>query len=251
LAELLSLLQRVALAQILPDAIADDSAADPEELRRLAERLPPEDVQLFYQIALLGRRDLPLAPDPRGGFEMVLLRMLCFRPAAIETTAPVSHALAATPRHASAVPVPAVATVRRSPPPGLMSTPPAPGWSALVAQLQLTGIAKQVAMHCALVERDGSHFHLALEPGHAQMLNDMVKERIQTALEQDCGGPVTLKFQIGDVTAATPADQQKRRQAERHQAAAERVAQDPHVRDMQEMFDARIAAIHPLDETDG
>ena len=251
LAELLSLLQRVALAQIVPDTVPDDGVDDPDELRRLAERLPPEDVQLFYQIALLGRRDLPLAPDPRGGFEMVLLRMLCFRPATVEVAAPVSPAPAVPTRHASPGPVPAVATVQRSAPPAPMPALPAAEWSALVAQLQLAGIAKQVAMHCALVERDGSHFHLALEPSHAQMLNDMVKERIQTALEQRCGGPVTLKFQIGDVTVATPADQQQRRQAERHQAAAERVAQDPHVRDMQEMFDARIAAIRPLDETDG
>ncbi|HCB12906.1 MAG TPA: DNA polymerase III subunit gamma/tau, partial [Gammaproteobacteria bacterium] len=81
LAELLSLLQRVALAQVVPNAPTDDEAADPEEVRRFAEMLLPEDIQLFYQIALLGRRDLPLAPDSRGGFEMVLLRMLCFRPA--------------------------------------------------------------------------------------------------------------------------------------------------------------------------
>jgi DNA polymerase-3 subunit gamma/tau len=47
----------------------------------LAQALPAEDVQFYYQMGLIGRRDLPLAPDPRGGFEMVLLRMLAFRPA--------------------------------------------------------------------------------------------------------------------------------------------------------------------------
>ncbi len=79
LAELISTLHRIALAQAVPGAV-DDEMADREAVLALAGRLSPEDVQLYYQIALIGRRDLPLAPTPRGGFEMVLLRMLAFRP---------------------------------------------------------------------------------------------------------------------------------------------------------------------------
>ncbi|MES2823940.1 MAG: DNA polymerase III subunit gamma/tau [Pseudomonadota bacterium] len=79
LAEMLSMLHRVAIAQALPEAV-DNSHGDKEQIMQLAQQLPAEDVQLFYQTALLGRRDLPLAPDPRSGFEMVLLRMLAFKP---------------------------------------------------------------------------------------------------------------------------------------------------------------------------
>ncbi len=79
LAELLSVLHRVAIAQTLPEAV-DNSRGDRERVLLLAQQLPSEDIQLFYQTALLGRRDLPLAPDVRGGFEMVLLRMLAFKP---------------------------------------------------------------------------------------------------------------------------------------------------------------------------
>ena len=78
LAELLSLLHRIAVLQTV-----GEMGEEPEEekaLSELARLLSPEDTQLFYQIALLGRRDLPLAPDPRSGFEMILLRMLAFRP---------------------------------------------------------------------------------------------------------------------------------------------------------------------------
>ena len=81
LAELLTLLQQVALAQAVPEAL-DDSLDHREAVLELAQTLTPEDVQLYYQIGLIGRRDLPLAPDARGGLEMVLLRMLAFRPAA-------------------------------------------------------------------------------------------------------------------------------------------------------------------------
>ena len=249
LAELLSLLQRVALAQVVPEAVPDDDLADPEDARRLAGMLMPEDVQLFYQIALLGRRDLPLMPEPRGGFEMVLLRMLCFRPASLETAAP-------TPNRTATAPAPGITPVApvSHPPAPLagtpVSVPPVSEWGILVEQLGLMGMARQVALHCALAAREGDSFRLALESSHAQMLTKTVEDRIKAALEQHCGRPIQLKFQIGNVTATTPADQQKQRQVERQQAAAEQIARDPHVRDMQERFDARIAAIHPLDDTD-
>ncbi|SFG53823.1 DNA polymerase III subunit gamma/tau [Neptunomonas qingdaonensis] len=80
LGDLISLLHRVAVAQAIPDAI-DNSMGDQEQVTALARQLTAEDVQLFYQIALMGRKDLPYVPDAREGLEMVLLRMLAFRPA--------------------------------------------------------------------------------------------------------------------------------------------------------------------------
>ncbi|MBS7660783.1 DNA polymerase III subunit gamma/tau [Pseudomonas lalucatii] len=80
LAEMLNVLHRVAIAQALPEAV-DNGQGDRERVLQLAQALPAEDVQFYYQMGLIGRRDLPLAPDPRSGFEMVLLRMLAFRPA--------------------------------------------------------------------------------------------------------------------------------------------------------------------------
>ncbi|GAA6131653.1 DNA polymerase III subunit gamma/tau [Halopseudomonas sabulinigri] len=79
MAELISTLQRLAMAQVVPEA-ADNSLGDQARVLELAGRISAEDIQLFYQLGLHGRRDLPLAPEPRGGFEMALLRMLAFRP---------------------------------------------------------------------------------------------------------------------------------------------------------------------------
>ncbi|MDN3518331.1 DNA polymerase III subunit gamma/tau [Aquisalimonas lutea] len=79
LAAILTQLHALSLLQTVPDAL-DPEHPDRDRLEALAAALPPEDVQLFYQIGLTGRRDLPLAPEPRMGFEMVLLRMLAFRP---------------------------------------------------------------------------------------------------------------------------------------------------------------------------
>lgn len=87
LAEILSIWHRVAVVQAVPGAL-DNSLGDQEVIRELAEKINREDVQLFYQICLLGRRDLPLAADPRSGLEMVLLRQLAFQPVLEERLEP-------------------------------------------------------------------------------------------------------------------------------------------------------------------
>ena len=79
LGDMLSVLHRVAIAQAVPDAV-DNSQGDRDNVLSLARQMTAEDVQLYYQSGLIGRRDLPLSPDPRTGFEMVMLRMLAFRP---------------------------------------------------------------------------------------------------------------------------------------------------------------------------
>lgn len=79
LAELITVLHRIAITQVAPEAI-DDSQGDKSQLLTLSASLSPENVQLYYQIALLGRKDQAHVPDPRSGLEMTLLRMLTFKP---------------------------------------------------------------------------------------------------------------------------------------------------------------------------
>jgi len=92
LGDLISVLHRIAMAQTIPDAV-DNSMGDKEQVVDLAAKLTAEDVQLYYQVALMGRKDLPFVPDPKEGLEMVLLRMLAFRPA---SAAPRQVAVAAS-----------------------------------------------------------------------------------------------------------------------------------------------------------
>ncbi|MEJ1224679.1 DNA polymerase III subunit gamma/tau [Pseudomonas sp. CCNWLW56] len=117
LSEILNVLHRVAIAQALPEGV-DNGHGDRDRVLALAQALPAEDVQFYYQMGLIGRRDLPLAPDPRGGFEMVLLRMLAFRPAdTADAPRPVlkpvgiSQATADSTRPVAAAPVVAPAVV--------------------------------------------------------------------------------------------------------------------------------------------
>jgi DNA polymerase-3 subunit gamma/tau len=99
LGDMISVLHRIAVAQTLPDAV-DNSMGDKVQVLELASSLTAEDVQLYYQIALMGRKDLPFVPDPREGLEMVLLRMLAFRPAGAKPREVALH-----PQHQTATPV--------------------------------------------------------------------------------------------------------------------------------------------------
>ncbi|WP_295800566.1 DNA polymerase III subunit gamma/tau [uncultured Microbulbifer sp.] len=115
LAELASILHRIAIAQVLPQAV-DNALGDAELLQQHAATIASENVQLYYQMALLARRDLPLAPDPRGGFEMALLRMLAFKPQGVANipTARIGASAAAASGDA-----PQAAAVARAPEPAV------------------------------------------------------------------------------------------------------------------------------------
>lgn len=133
LADLITLLHRIAIAQALPDAL-DNSYGDRTQILEFASKLAPEDVQLFYQTALIGRRDLSLSPDPRSGFEMTLLRMLAFKPQGVADVP--TQRLQAQPASAPAsssdvasVAAPAAPTAQAAPQPS-SNVEPAPAQAA-------------------------------------------------------------------------------------------------------------------------
>jgi len=282
LADLLSHLHRIALAQIAPEAI-DDSLGDRDTLLRMAQTLSPEDVQLFYQIGLLGRRDLSLAPDARNGFEMVLLRMLTFRPLSEAETLSASPATAASAPatiklHASRLtphlpplpsPAPPVAASKASTaapastkphaspltshlptPPSLRAKQPiSDDWGKILGELKLTGILQQLAVNCALKERAGDTVHLILDNTQANLHTKKLEERLQQALQTYYQTPIKLVLSVGEPGGATPAQAQAREQSERLQAAVQVIQSDANIQALVETFNARIHpdSIQPLD----
>jgi len=262
LGELLATLQRVAVAQVVPDAF-DDSYGDRERILDHAQRIAAEDLQLFYQIGLIGRRDLPLSPDPRGGFEMIMLRMLAFRPApagAVTITSTASRPAAATakpaaPRSAASPVVTAAAAPQIAAAVPVAAQPkaaPAPAqndWAAIVATLNLRGIAQQLAANCALQKRDADAIHLTLDAAHSQLHSKQQEERLQQALQEHFGTPLRLVLQVGAPDNETPAQRAAREAAERQLAAQQAIEQDPSVRALQDAFNARIQpdTVRPVD----
>jgi len=239
--ELAALLVRVGFRQALPD-YAGDELYEPQLLERLARALTPEDVQLYYQTAIIGRRDLALAPDPRSGFEMTLLRMLAFRPAGAELVTPAAggaaRAAAASPR-----PQPEASgsgTVLKgaaaAPVTGAADSP----WAQIVSRLELAGAARQLAHHCVFIARQGAVVRLALDPRNQLVRTPAQEEKLAQALSRYYGETVRLEFQAGGGGAETPA-QAQRRGSEEEQAAARRAFEDEAgVQGLRERFGATV-----------
>jgi DNA polymerase-3 subunit gamma/tau len=231
--ELARLLVRVGLRQGVPRYEGDELYA-PEVLERLAGALAPEDVQLFYQTAITGRRDLPLAPDPKSGFDMTLLRMLAFRPA---TEPDEAHAppRAGTPAQGTQSRSGATASTVVGAAPAAMAD-----WTALLSQLELAGAARQLATHCVLIGRQGAVVRLALDPRNQLVRTAATEEKLAQALSRHFGETVRLEFVAGSAAGETPAAQ-ARRASETELAAARRAFEDdPAVKGLRERFGATV-----------
>jgi len=229
LAELARLLHQVALAQSAPEAVAGD-APERERLLALAQAIDPEDVQLYYQIVLHGRADLPLAPDEYAGFAMTLLRLVAFAPEV--TGGPAEARGAVAPRRAAAGPAPAAAF--------------AGDWPALVRGLALAGAAKQLAERSELVRWSDGLFELSIAPESRAFADKTNVERLRAALAQALGREVQVRVALGAVVGPTVAglvgDERRAQQA----AADEQVDTDPFVRELIASFGATIESIQPV-----
>jgi DNA polymerase III subunit gamma/tau len=237
LAELAAVLQKIALLQAVPDLQLDE-AEDVETYRRLAGLLTPEDSQLFYQIAVVGRRDLELAPDARGGFEMVLLRMLAFSVAdagsvAVRATSP--------PQAPRAIPASRTAVAQHSSPPPAATRAEASGdWATIVAQLNLAGPSSQLAAHCTLAGKQGEKVRLTLDADGETFRRPALEERLAQALSTYYGEPIKLEIASVSNVANTPARMQKAAADDRLQAARSSIESDPNIHAMRDIFGATI-----------
>ena len=254
--ELAALLVRVGLRQAVSDYEGDELYA-PELLERLARALSPEDVQLFYQTAIIGRRDLPLAPDPRTGFEMTLLRMIAFRPAGEWLTSrpgaadPAARAggsitaAGASPGSAASAAAAggtsgAAGAAGRGEGAGTTGSSGGDSWTAIVNALELSGAARQLASHCVLVGRQGPVVRLALDARNQPVRTPAQEEKLAQALSRYFGEPVRLEFQVLSAGAETPA-LLARRVSEQELAAARRAFDaEPGVQGLRERFGATV-----------
>lgn len=316
LAELLSLLHHMSLAKTVPEAL-DEFVSAREKLLQLSEQVSAEDLHLFYQIALIGRRDLPLSPDARNGFEMVLLRMLAFRPAGVDTTRSATSAVVAntTVNKATAnktlagkkivennaidknaaqliKPVAAPAkTMNSSMAETAISAASASTavianegsanvaktnmvkassaepsvveinatetravennavtvnkdsaqWREIVEALGLGGLVKQLAVNCAIKQRDGNSIILQIASGHSNLINVKAKQRLQQALGEYFNIDAELQIEVvSKVEAESPAQTVQRETAKRQQQAEQSINDDSFVKLLKENFNAEI-----------
>ena len=280
LGDLTSVLHHIALAQLVPGAL-DSHYPHKEAVLQLAKDMSAEDVQLYYQIGVVGRRDLPLAPEARIGFEMVLLRMLAFRPATASSMPPVvpentairnesvksetkDSATSASMGKPHGVqetsPVPVAAPVSATKNTSAVAEPvdgtagktvQADNWIDLIKVLPLAGVTRQLAENCALLSCDNNHYQLSLDTLHEHLNNEGRKESLRKALEEYLGEPVKLAIAVGtDGANQTPAAVQKSENEARQQAAENAVSSDNHVANILEHFSGAIqpGSVRPVDD---
>jgi DNA polymerase-3 subunit gamma/tau len=113
-------------------------------------------------------------------------------------------------------------------------------WHALVAQLPLTGMAKQLAQHCELAERSDGAIRLRLAPVHRHLLGKAQQDKLQSELQNRYGHPLRLEIDVAEPATETPAERSRNAQRERQEKAIASIEQDPFVRDVVDLFDASI-----------
>src|SRR5690242_2111369 len=277
LQDLARLLHRLALAQIVPSAIGED-APERERIVALAQAFGPDEVQLFYQIAIQGRDDLSRAPDEYAGFTMTLMRMLAFMPedasSPLATSAPslpeargTSSATRAAPaaKNIKAAPKMEVKTAEirntakvsgglsataqtQAQKLGAITSSFSEDWITTVSRLKLSGMPKMLAQHCEVKYFTPDEIELCVPETHRHLLDKSYQDRLQAALREHLGKPVRLKFSVGVITGLTPAELESREKQTRQSQAIAAIESDPFVRELVENFDAKliVSSIKPI-----
>jgi DNA polymerase-3 subunit gamma/tau len=265
--EMATLLQQMAVEQAVPGAL-DDADPDVAEARTLAARLPADETQLLYSLALHGRGELPLAPDEYAGLTMVLLRLFAFppqgeaqrkpaAPAPVARPAPAPAAAAAAvreapsaaepppwldavpPEHEAAAPAqpaePAAASPQIAP---LQRTPLGDRWADLVSQLvqrgAVAGLVRELALQGGLVAQDGSAWTLRVE--RESLRGAAQRDKLQAALRELTGDAALALALDAGVPTDTPARRDAAERERRLREAEATIRNDPLVQEMMSQF---------------
>lgn len=244
LADLSSLLLQVALAKSVPAAIEPD-APSREHIFALSGRFGADEIQLYYQICVQGRLDLTLSPDEYAGFSMTLLRMLAFRPeggAASQGQAfesPEGKAAAkagapSVPSRTGKVPTSVVSNAQES------EIKFDGNWPELVRGLQLGGAARLLADNSVLERYAGGKFDLCVPKAMAYLTEKSYADKLKLALQQRFGGVILLRVTAGEARGRSAAAIEQVERDTRQAGAVEAMHNDSFVRDLVDIFDARI-----------
>ncbi len=273
--EVISALHTASVYQQAPKAIGW-KGQDEEDVTKIATAFDAETLQLFYQIALLGKRDFDLAPDPRSAFEMVLMRLLAFKPSGASTTsihhgkAPSLQAATAKPSqaHQSATKAEETASIYQaagaqanntSPPTkeenvaqtassnsqakieasALIDNPM--HWKRLIDQAGLSGMGRQLAMHMVPQQLDGSCLKITVDQQYKRLSSASRQAAIEETMLPMLSGVEKFDVSIGEVDhKSTAANYQVEQDVAAREQLQQSFAEDPNVKELVDMFDGEV-----------
>jgi len=249
LSELLSLLQKIAIIQVLPEN-SSNPLMTMKELVNFANAMNKEDTQLYYQIGMMGRKDLHFAPDPKSGFEMVMIRMLAFKPAsageASTKTQTLKPATNTSTSQTTSKPV-AQAVVNKPAEPisevAVNNTPAKKvdgNWQSMIEAMGLKGLTKELAGNCVIKSQTDIKLELALATSQEHLLNPSQKTRFEQAIKTYLGTEVELSIMIENSDNETPTEANARVGRERQKAAENSMNSDSGVQSLLDTFNGAI-----------
>ncbi|WP_028373764.1 DNA polymerase III subunit gamma/tau [Legionella lansingensis] len=255
--ELLNHLHQLTICQHLSD---DNPLINIEpQIKVLANQFSPEDIQLFYQIGIKGSEEMHLAPTLAIGFEMVLLRMLTFRPAPaadkpmltyemIKNTKPMEQNSVNSSSPGVSDPVNQTnVSMQEQPEVNLIATEEKENtlakvldWGQVLSQLNLTGIAQNAAENAELIEKSGRNIILRVAKGHRSLFTPAVTGRIEQALTTYFKETIKIALNSDEAVYSSPAQQKQILQNQRQQEAEVSLQQDPFFQQLKQEFAAEL-----------
>src|SRR3990167_980914 len=259
--ELINYLHQITLHHVLPsEHLLLTSSA---EIRELAQQLGANDTQLFYQIALLGAKDMVLAPTLAIGFEMTLLRMLSFRPVNDTTLAPQPQekTTMGTQNKVQNLPKPkpkeSTTTKNEIPSPLLPPTEPTlnkqspkkptsatlvmdDNWNEVLPKLGLTGMTRTAAQNAAFIMRQDNEFTFEIQPGHQSLFSPTITERLEQALCNYYQQKIKLILRENQTEKSSPAKTTQIEHQLRQENAQKNIKNDLFLQELEQKFSAEI-----------
>ena len=268
--ELSNALHHMTIAQTVPDAM-DTSWPDQARIVELAARATLDDTQLFWQMAVSGRREVHLASSARAGLEMILLRMIAFRPAAIIQLPTESGDPPAKKPEPPATPVDSEAPQPSEPAPNpredtvaAQATAPEASeasdaseadeagvvdaadaltperWPEGFEMFHFTGILHNIALNLALIDSRGGALQFCIKEKDATLLNERHPAQLSQALGQQLGQSVTATITVSDHDGRTPAQYRAALAAARLAEAEQAISSDQALNGLIAAFDGHI-----------
>lgn len=271
--EILSYLHQISVTQCLQQAPTIIETVP--EITSLSTLFTSEDAQLFYQIALKGTQDMPLAPTVAIGFEMTILRMYTFKPALLKTTPPLAYKTKDKLEPIAPIAIAPIVTIEPTESP--VNLPPndslapfteamtiesptqlAPisvansqvseEWGEILVRLNLQGLALSAAENAELISKADGIVVLRVERGHQSLFTTSVLSRIEQGLSNYYNEKIKLSLNSDKLVSSSPMIQKQIIHKKQHSDAETALENDPFFQQLQETFSAEIVknSISPL-----
>jgi len=240
LAEIAEILQRIAIFKHI--GIEENSEYLDYDLSGYAQKISPEDIQLLYQIAIISRRDINLAPSERAGFEMAMIRMLAFKPVhdrdKVKSKSKQNPSISGA-KEETTQDIPEKSNQNNGALDQPLSQKQNEGdlvWSDLVNEINLNGTTRILADNCAFIKKEGNTIYLSLDERSASYNSKNRQEILSDCLTAYFGKTTKIDIDVGAPDSETPNQENLRKEKEKLVAAKKGFETDPKVKEIEDIF---------------